>query len=253
MIHKPSPEGGIFATLWEFVAVRDLDGAVDAIQCVGFDISDRVAVEQALRESEARFRAVFENAAIGIAILDARGAVQTSNPTLAAMLGYSESELRRKSVVEVTHPDDLPADFQLFQELVHGRRNSYQLEKRYYRKDGALVWARLSVTGVRNEAGEIQNIISVVEDITERHLAVESLRRNEGRLRAILENALDLVSFVSADLKTEYVSPAFTRVFGYELDEFLHQSIADWIHPEDLPAVIAQVEKLLTEPGDLQG
>jgi len=96
--------------------------------------------EEALRESEAGFRAIFENAAIGIALLDLHGHPVESNPALQKMLGYAKLELADMAFTEYTHPDDVRADWDLFTELAEGKRDQYQIEKRLFRKDGQVVW-----------------------------------------------------------------------------------------------------------------
>jgi PAS domain S-box-containing protein len=146
------------------------------------DITELKRAEEALRESEARFRAVFENAAIGIALVDMRGHPVESNPALQKMLGYNKTELAQMAFTQFTHPDDVQASWGLFTELGEGKHDRYQLDKRFCRKDGEVVWARLTVSLVRNQNGEPQCAIGMVEDISERKRTAEALRRLSGRL-----------------------------------------------------------------------
>ncbi len=122
----------------------------------------------ALRQSEARFRAIFSDAAVGIVLANLEGCLVESNPAIGRMLGYSRDELRSVAFTEVTHPDDVSADWGLFAELVAGRRDAYQMEKRYLCKDGRVVWGNLTVSLVRDDRGTPQFTIGMVEDITER-------------------------------------------------------------------------------------
>jgi PAS domain S-box-containing protein len=144
--------------------------------------TERKRVEEVLRESEARFRAVFENAAIGMALVDMHGHPMESNPALQRMLGYNKTELAQMAFTEFTHRDDAQADWDLFTELVEGTRDQYQLEKRFYRKDGEVVWGRQTVSLVRSQNGEPQYAIEMVEDISERKRTAEVLRHLSGRL-----------------------------------------------------------------------
>jgi len=138
--------------------------------------------EEALRESEAGFRAIFENAAIGIALLDLHGHPVESNPALQKMLGYAKLELADMAFTEYTHPDDVRADWDLFTELAEGKRDQYQIEKRLFRKDGQVVWGRLHVSLVRNQKGGFKYCIGMVEDISERKRTADALRELSGRL-----------------------------------------------------------------------
>jgi PAS domain S-box-containing protein len=138
--------------------------------------------EEALRESDARFRVIFENAAIGIALVDLHGHLVEGNPALQKMLGYTNLELAGKAFTEYTHPDGVRADRDLFTELVEGKRDKYQIEQRFLRKDGQVVSGQLHVSMVRNQKGEFKYSIGMVEDISERKRTGEALRQLSGRL-----------------------------------------------------------------------
>ncbi len=148
--------------------VRNPDGSVERVLGVAQDITDRKGLEENLRKSEAEFRVAFLNAAIGMALVDIEGHALKSNPALQQLLGYSEAELRSKVFSEFTHPDDVAADLALYRELLAGGREHYQLEKRYLRQGGEVVYGRLTVSAVRGPAGHAQYAIAMVEDITER-------------------------------------------------------------------------------------
>ena len=118
---------------------------------------ERKGAEEAFRESEARFRAVFENAAIGIALVDMHGHPVESNPALQKMLGYNKLELAHMAFTEYTHPDDAQADWDLFTELVEGKRDQYRTRKALPAgRMGEVVWGKLTVSVVRNQNGEPQ-------------------------------------------------------------------------------------------------
>ncbi len=129
---------------------------------------DRTQAEVALRDSEVRFRAIFEQTAIGIALVDMQGRLIAVNPALTAMIGYSADELHEMSFTTVTHPDDVASDVALFDELMVGTRESYSLQKRYIRKDGQIVWGNLRVSLIRDASGVPQFAIGMAEDVTER-------------------------------------------------------------------------------------
>lgn len=127
------------------------------------------------RDSEQRFRATFEQAAVGIAMVDLDGRWLRVNGRLAAIVGYEPAELARMTFQDITHPDDMQADLSLVQQLLAGQAQHYQLEKRYLRRDGSVVWINLTVSLVRDAAGAPDYFISVVEDIDARKRAEASL------------------------------------------------------------------------------
>ena len=189
------------------------DEVVGGIVINSRDVTERFKVQEALRQSEVRFRAIFEGAALGIALSDPSGQLLTTNPALEKMFGYSEQELRHRTI---THPDDANTDAKLYQQLLGGSIPSYQMEKRYFHKDGHMVWGRLTVSLVRDKAGKPLFVVSMVEDIT-------TTKQTEAELLRIskaVENASDAISI--ADMlgsKLIYLNPAFCQMFEYTLEQ----------------------------------
>jgi diguanylate cyclase (GGDEF)-like protein/PAS domain S-box-containing protein len=132
------------------------------------ELGVRRQTERALRESESRFRAMFEGAAIGMGLADAAGYVIQTNPALRTLLGYSDAELRRMKFTQFTHPDDVHQDEDLYRELMQGKRAHYRIVKRYCCKDGRLIWGDLSVSAICDPSGKPQYTVGMIEDITER-------------------------------------------------------------------------------------
>jgi PAS domain S-box-containing protein len=133
----------------------------------------------ALQASEARFRIIFEDSATGIALLDFEGRIIASNPALQRMLGFSARELLAKTFDELTHPEDVATGHTLYEELLAGKRDYYNLEKRYIRRDGSILWVRPTVSLVRRTRGGPQYAIKTVEDISEQKKAQEALVQAE--------------------------------------------------------------------------
>ena len=143
--------------------------------------------EEALRESEARMRATVEQATAGMARCDVNGRIIFANQTLCQMLSYTRSELLEKSLAELTHPDDAKENMRQFAQMVHGGK-PYEIEKRYIRKDGSILWADVSASAVPGLDGKTQSTVSVIVDVTARKKAEAALRRSkqllEMRVRA---------------------------------------------------------------------
>jgi len=153
---------------------------------------DGRTIEERLLESEERFRAVFEQAAVGIGTLSLDGYWIEANRKLCEILGYDAEELRRLRFQDITHPADVDESVRSLQRLLKGEIGSYSLQKRYYRKDGSVVWVKVAVALVPGTAGRPGYIISVVEDITDRMQAAEErerLLRSEREAREAAEAA----------------------------------------------------------------
>ncbi|GAA1040270.1 hypothetical protein GCM10009566_29720 [Streptomyces murinus] len=133
-------------------------------------------VAQALHASEARFRAVFEGAAIGIGIADLDGHILQVNEALLRMFGLTQQSLRGRRVQDWTHPDDAPQTWRLYDELVRGDREHYHLEKAFNRPDGTVLWTNLTVSLLRDADGRPQYQLALMEDTTERRLLNLRLR-----------------------------------------------------------------------------
>ncbi|MGY1495965.1 putative bifunctional diguanylate cyclase/phosphodiesterase [Streptomyces sp. QTS52] len=138
--------------------------------------SARSAVAEALHDSEARFRAVFEGAAIGIGIADLDGNILQINGALQRMFGGSEQTVRGRRVTDWTHADDAPQVWRLYEELVRGEREHYHVEKAFYRPDGTVLWTNLTVSLLRDADGRPQYQLALMEDTTERRLLNLRLR-----------------------------------------------------------------------------
>ena len=148
------------------------------------DITERKRAEAKLRESEERFRVTFFQAAVGIAQTNIDGQWLLLNPRFCEILGYSRDELCGKTFIDITHPDDREASIAASRKLLAGEISSWSSEKRYIRKDGIMVWARLFVSLVRNQHNQAQYFVSVVEDITEKIQAERALQESRQELRA---------------------------------------------------------------------
>jgi len=173
-------DGRMIDTSW--ASVRLSDGTAIAI---GRDITERKRAEEALRASEERWRSVFENSAIGVALTDLNGHFLATNPVYQKMVGYDEEELRALSFLDITQEEYREANWRLIAELLEGKRQQFQIEKQYRRKDGSLIWVCNSVSLVPGTESVPRFIMALSEDITERMKAEEALQRSRDQLRAL--------------------------------------------------------------------
>jgi PAS domain S-box-containing protein len=159
------------------VLAFDDDGGPARITGVVLDVTTQKEAVHQLQESEALFRAIFESAAVGIVLVDAKtGYPIRTNAIFQEMLGYSAAELEKKTISDFSHPDDMLVEAQLYQEMLAGKRSQYQIEKRFIGKSGRTFWVRLNVSPVQSTGSRWMGI-GIVEDITARKTAEELLRQ----------------------------------------------------------------------------
>ena len=205
------------------VIERSPTGAALKVIGVSLDIDVRKRMESALRESEERFRSAFEFAAIGMALVAPDGRFLRVNQALCRIVGYSAEELLLINFQKITHPDDLDSDLAFLRQTLDGSIPHYQMEKRYFHKLGHTVWVLLSVSLVRDEAGQPLYFISQIQDITARKEAEARLIESDFRHRATADLLPGFVfegRVVDGVPQPTWVSEGFKRVFGCSLKEF---------------------------------
>jgi PAS domain S-box-containing protein len=164
------------------LALRDKEGRIVRWYYLPIDVDDRRRAEEALRKSEERWRSVFENSAIGVALSDLNGRFLATNHVYQTIVGYTGEELLAVNFLDLTHEDYRQANWALLTELVEGKRRQFQIEKRYRRKDGSLIWVSNNVSLVPGTERVPRFIMALSEDITERKRAEQALRRSEAYL-----------------------------------------------------------------------
>ena len=188
--------------------------------------SAEVPLRQALEESDERFRATFEQAAVGIAHVAPNGSWLRLNQKLCDILGYTVDELTRRTFQDITHPDDLESDLAQVKQVLAGEISSYSMEKRYFRKDGSVVWANLTVSLVRATSGEPKYFISVIQDISDRKQAEANFKASEQRFRRAIVNAPLPIAICTDSGEMLHLSQGWTQITGYSTDEIA--TIEEW-------------------------
>ncbi|MCW3039493.1 MAG: hypothetical protein JWM31_1398 [Solirubrobacterales bacterium] len=201
-VHRPPPAGGATGTTGE--RVSELEGL------------------RALR----LFETVFARAPVGLCLVALDGRFQRVNDALCRLLGRPASELLSCDFQQVTHPEDLESDLQLLDETLAGHREGYELNKRYLRPDGTVIFARLAVSLVRDQNGEAEFFVSQIVDLTEQHELQEELADWQARTQAILDHSPLAVFLRDLDGRWLSVNRRLAAILGRTAEELDGQSMA---------------------------
>src|SRR5579864_9316264 len=193
-----------------------MPGGKIAIYGIYHDITERKRAEEALRASEERWRAMFENSAVGIALTNPDGLFIATNRAYREMVGYTDEELRALSYTDITYEEDRQPNGELAWELWEGRIPQFKHEKRYRRKDGRLIWVRNTVSLAPGSETVPRFAMAIVEDVTERKQAEEALRQSEDRYRDLVEHSQDLLCMHNLEGRLLSVNRAAAEALGYE-------------------------------------
>jgi PAS domain S-box-containing protein len=240
--------------------LRDRSGKVAKWYGTNTDLEERKRAEDALRKSEERWRSVFENSAIGVALTDLNRSFLATNHVFQAMVGYTEEELRAVDLLDLTHEDYRQANWTLITELVEGKRRQFQIEKKYRRKDGSSIWVSNNVSLVPGTERVPRFIMALSEDITQRKRAEEALLRSEGYLAEAQKLthtgswAAQVPQMENVYWSNVYWSKEMYRIFGIDPGptppspmEFARQ-----LHPEDAPYHTGVVEQAIRDRTDFE-
>ncbi|WP_378182357.1 PAS domain S-box protein [Aquimarina sp. SS2-1] len=229
--------------------LKGLDGEITGAVVAMHDINDRKMAEDKLRISEEAFRGNFENAAIGMAIIDLNGRWVEVNEAVCEMVGYRKEELTNMTFHDITHPEDLKKDLELLKELTAGKIPYYRLEKRYIDKTGKTIYTLLSVSIVKDKNQNPLYYVSQIMDISKRIGVTKNLQRALAKLEGVL-GASNNVSIISTDTEG-YITTFNTgaeNLLGYKKEELIYKEILTVLHlDEEIKEVIKELAESLNE------
>jgi formate hydrogenlyase transcriptional activator len=221
---------------WSHIVVRE--GKTLGAVITFIDITERKQAEAALRKSEERWRSVYENSAIGVALTDLKGRFLAVNRAYEKMLGYTEEELRKLTFLEITEEDYRDDNWELVSELLEGKRQQFQIEKQYRRKDGTLRWVSNNVSLVPGTESMPRFIMALSEDVTQRKQAEAALRKSERELRTIIETIPAFVVSALPDGSVDFLSQSLMDYTGVSREQWLGWGWRDLVHPEDADSTV---------------
>ena len=240
-------EGKEIAISFAASVIRDAHDNPKTLVAVMRDITKRKRAEDALKEREENFRALIDNSMDISLITNADLTVRYVSPSVQRTLGYKPDEIIGKSALEFLSPDDVQYITDHFDSFTQNPGQPVALEVRFRHHDGS--WKVIdSITNNMVNDPTVMGFVVNARDITERKQAEEALKEREEHFRALIENSLDGIAILNADLRIIYESPSAERIVGYRLEELIGKNTLDFIHPDDRESVIRRFKRLYRQP-----
>ncbi len=222
-------------------------------------IAERRQAEEALRETKDQLEAILHAIADAVTVLDANRRLIYANDVVALAAGYPSAEDMLRSydpshsaeqyslIDETGRP--FPASQLPNRQIIQGKPGQPVVLGYRFKATGQVRWSVVQARPIFDEQGKVQFVVTVMHDVTERKRAEEALKASEERFRALTENATDLIIVLNPDGTGGYVSASVERILGFNADEIVGRSIADFIHPDDLPAALEAIAYRVQTPG----
>lgn len=211
----------------------DIEGEITHFVFVK-DITSHENIKTRLIEVEGNFNSAFEQAAIGMGFVNTEGHWLKVNNALCRILGYTEPEIIGMNFKSITYPDDLEKDLKFVDQMLKGTINTFESEKRYFRKDGEIIWAHISVSLVRNIKNEPLYFFSQTEDITERKKIETAILKERNQSQQYLDIAGVMIVVLDKKGAISLINKKGCQILGYEEDELLHKNWFDLCIHQDI-------------------
>ncbi len=222
-----------------------VDGTITGVYGIGKDATEEFNAEEALRESEQRYRLIADNMNDLIVVYNLEGTVSYASPSYERVLGVKPEEYVGQHAACFIHKEDTPYVLSQFAEAIQ-QQSSFSVEFRKRNKAGKYLYFETLSMPVWNDEGELKEYVGVSRDITDRKYAEIALRESEERYRLIAENSYDLIRVINADLKIVYTSPSYQTVLGFTPEDMLEQDLFQEMHPEDVERIKGKLEELIS-------
>jgi PAS domain S-box-containing protein len=213
--------------------VRDPDCYPACLIVMVEDIDEQKRIASELDDSQNRFRTMYDTAAVGIGMMSLDRKLLDANPALCQMFGMSHTEIIGQTPVIVTDPRDYPASTQQFKDLLSGKQDTFQGERRYVRKNGEIFWANVTMSVVRDEQGRPRYLIGMLVDVDEQKRALTQLQESETRFKAMFDNVSVGMTMLSLERRIIMLNQTAQDMIGYTLEELASINPADLSVPED--------------------
>ncbi|MEP7108115.1 MAG: PAS domain S-box protein [Ferruginibacter sp.] len=215
------------------------------------EITNANQLRENLEQSEAHFKGAFDHSAIGMALVAMDGRWMEVNDSICEIVGYSREELMKITFQDITHPEDLQLDLEYLNELITGKRQSYQMEKRYFHKNGNIIWVLLVVSMLKDKEGKPLHFISQIEDITDRKKIEEDLQISNERYKYVTKATFDAIWDWDLKNDTVYWGEGFQTLFGYNTKILgaEKKTNSKLIHPVDFLQVNEGISRLIAGTG----
>ncbi len=208
------------------------------------DITNLKNAQHSIETKEKLFRNTFEYANVGISHVAKNGEFIRVNEKFCSITGYTENELKTMTFIELTHPEDLEAEIKFINEIKANKRDTYDIEKRYIRKDGKIIWIHLHSTVIRDDNNNISYAIAANTDITEAKELEANLRKakqqaeeSEKKYKFLTESTSELICLHDPDGTYRYLSPSVKKILGFTVNELIGKNPYSLFHPDDLEKI----------------